>query len=113
MMTPSGSRDAEPFSVIVVSVCVSWLAPASAIGIWFGRVVLVVVGIGELVVVGVASVVVGVPVPIVAVVWSPADDHVPRLSWTQRLAVNVPVAVYVCATVGVPTVAVTPSPNCQ
>jgi hypothetical protein len=101
-IVPSGSRDAEPFSVIVVSVCVSWSAPALAIGSWFGSVVLVVVGVGELVVLArlvlvdvevVATVVVDEPVPMVAVVPSLAADHAPRLSWTQSVTVKVPVVV--------------------
>ena len=69
-----------------------------AIGSWFGSEVLVVVGVGEVVVlevevVGEAMVVVDEPVPMVAVAESPAADHVPRLSWTQRFTVNVPVVV--------------------
>jgi len=131
MMTPSESVELAPFSVIDVSVWVSWSGPAFATGGWFGRVVLVVVGTGELVVlarlvdevvevlvlevdvVGPTIVVVGVPVPIVAVAESPAADHVPRLSCTHRFAENVPVVAYVWATVGVPTVAEPPSPNCH
>ena len=128
VIEPSGSFDDEPFNVIVISVCVSWSAPALAIGSWFGSVVLVVVGVGELVVlarlvdelvlvdvevVADTMVVVEEPVPMVAIAESPADDHVPRLSWTQRFAVNVPAVAYAWVTVGVPTEALPPSPNCH
>src|SRR5262245_39047397 len=81
VIDPSGSREPEPLKVSVMSVCVAWFGPASAVGILFVESVVVVTGrVVVVVVVGT------VPAAMAARAMSDAADHVPALSWTQSVA---------------------------